>query len=127
MSANSNPTEANENWLEAATIDVFQLAERLAARDRGEDDFLLIDVREQNEFEINRIPGSMLIPRGEFASGDAFAKLTSGQQIVLHCKSGRRSADALAELHAAGFSDAVHVGGGVVAWVENIEPEQARY
>jgi adenylyltransferase/sulfurtransferase len=84
-------------------------------------------VREPNEFEINRIPGSVLIPKGEFLTGEAFAKLPSDKQIVIHCKSGKRSADALAVVKRIGFSDAVHVGGGVVDWVEKIEPEQSRY
>lgn len=117
----------NEELVKDSTIDVHQLSERLAARERGEDDFVLIDVREPNEFEINRIPGSVLIPKGEFLTGEAFAKLPSDKQIVIHCKSGKRSADALAVVKRIGFSDAVHVGGGVVDWVEKIEPEQARY
>lgn len=117
----------DEALIAASTIDVHQLAERLQARTAGTEDFILIDVREQNEYEINRIPGSVLIPKGEFLSGEAFAKLPSDKQIVLHCKSGKRSADALAIVHRIGFTDAVHVGGGVVAWVEEIEPEQARY
>ncbi len=117
----------DEALIAASTIDVHTLAERLEARTAGKDDFILIDVREQNEFEINRIPGSILIPKGEFLSGEAFAKLPSDKQIVIHCKSGKRSADALAVVHRIGFTDAVHVGGGVVAWVEEIDPEQARY
>ena len=117
----------DEALIAASTIDVHNLADRLEARDAGNDDFILIDVREQNEFEINRIPGSVLIPKGEFLSGEAFAKLPSDKQIVLHCKSGKRSADALAIVHRIGFTDAVHVGGGVVAWVEQIDPAQARY
>ncbi|MFM5904799.1 MAG: adenylyltransferase/sulfurtransferase MoeZ [Micrococcales bacterium] len=116
-----------DQYTRDSTIDVHTLADRLEARERGEDDFVLIDVREQNEYEINRIPGSILIPKGEFLTGEAFAKLPSDKQIVLHCKSGKRSADALAVVKRIGFSDAVHVGGGVVAWVEEIEPTQARY
>lgn len=110
-----------------STIDVHELKKRLDDRASGKDDFILIDVREQNEFDINRIPGSVLIPKGEFLTGEAFAKLPSDKQIVIHCKSGKRSADALAVVKRIGFSDAVHVGGGVVAWVEEIEPQQARY
>jgi adenylyltransferase/sulfurtransferase len=121
--------KGGDNELAAAdsTISVHQLADRLDARNKGADNFVLIDVREPNEYEINRIPGSVLIPRGEFLSGEAFAKLPSDKQIVLHCKSGKRSADALAVVKRIGFTDAVHVGGGVVAWVDEIEPEQARY
>ena len=47
--------------------------------------------------------------------------------MVLHCKSGARSAEALAVLHQAGFRDAVHVGGGVLAWVKLVDPSQPFY
>ena len=92
------------------TITVLELKEMI---DAGKD-FALIDVREQNEFEIVRIPGSVLIPKDRILSGEALAELPQDKPIVLHCKSGARSADALAALHKAGFRDAVHVGGGVL-------------
>ncbi|GAA3870988.1 adenylyltransferase/sulfurtransferase MoeZ [Saccharothrix violaceirubra] len=95
-------------------------------QDRG-DDFLLVDVREPHEFEIVRIPGSVLIPKDRILSGEAFAELPQDKQIVLHCKSGVRSAEALASLHAAGFKDAVHVGGGVLAWARQIDTSLPTY
>lgn len=110
-----------------STISVRDLAEMLAARDRGEDDFLLIDVREPAEFEIVSIPGSVLIPKGEFINGAALGGLPQDRRIVLHCKGGTRSAEVLAVLKGAGFSDSVHVGGGVVAWVNQIEPDKPSY
>ena len=110
-----------------ATISVGTLETMLKERENGERDFVLVDVREPNEFEINRIPGSILIPKGEFLNGKAFEQLPSDKQIVLHCKSGARSAEALAVVKGAGFSDAVHVGGGVVAWVNQIDPSQPSY
>ncbi|HEX6486062.1 MAG TPA: adenylyltransferase/sulfurtransferase MoeZ [Nocardioidaceae bacterium] len=110
-----------------ATISVGTLETMLKERENGERDFVLVDVREPNEFEINRIPGSILIPKGEFLNGKAFEQLPSDRQIVLHCKSGARSAEALAVVKGAGFSDAVHVGGGVVAWVNQIDPSQPSY
>jgi adenylyltransferase/sulfurtransferase len=114
-----------------ATISVTQLESMLKERENGERDFVLVDVREPNEYEINRIPGSVLIPKGEFLSGAAIeqvTELTGGdKQVVLHCKSGVRSAEALAVLKGAGFSDAVHVGGGVVAWVNQVDPSQPSY
>ena len=100
-----------------STISVKQLDEMLTAREAGERDFVLVDVREPGEFEINRIPGAVLIPKGEFLNGNALSQLPSDKQVVLHCKSGVRSAECLAILKGAGFADAVHVGGGVVAWV----------
>ncbi|MGH3496513.1 MAG: adenylyltransferase/sulfurtransferase MoeZ [Nocardioidaceae bacterium] len=110
-----------------STISVSTLAGWLKERDDGSRDFTLVDVREPNEYEINRIPGSVLIPKGEFLSGEALGKLTQDKPVVLHCKSGARSAEALAVLKGAGFSDAVHVGGGVVAWVNQIDPSQPSY
>jgi adenylyltransferase/sulfurtransferase len=87
----------------------------------------LIDVREPNEFEIVSIPGATLIPKGEFLNGSALARLPQDRQVVLYCKSGVRSAEALAVTKGAGFADAVHVGGGVLAWVNQIEPDKPSY
>ncbi|MGN6522497.1 MAG: adenylyltransferase/sulfurtransferase MoeZ [Actinomycetes bacterium] len=110
-----------------ATISVKDLEQMLAERERGERDFVLVDVREPHEFEIVRIPGSVLIPKGEFLSGEALGKLPQDKQVVLHCKSGGRSAEALAVVKGAGFADAVHVGGGVVAWVNQVDPSLPAY
>jgi adenylyltransferase/sulfurtransferase len=110
-----------------STISVVTLKGWLDERDKGERDFVLVDVREPNEFEINRIPGSVLIPKGEFLNGSALGELPQDKQVVLHCKSGVRSAEALAVVKGAGFADAVHVGGGVVAWVDQIDPSQPAY
>lgn len=110
-----------------ATISVRQLRDWLNARERGERDFVLVDVREPNEYEINRIPGSVLIPKGEFLNGSALEKLPQDKQVILHCKVGGRSAEALAIVKGAGLADAVHVGGGVAAWVNQIDPSQPTY
>ena len=110
-----------------ATISVTQLESMLKEREEGTRDFVLVDVREPNEYEINQIPGSVLIPKGEFLNGNALEQLSQDKPVVLHCKSGVRSAEALAVLKGAGFADAVHVGGGVVAWVNQIEPSQPSY
>jgi molybdopterin/thiamine biosynthesis adenylyltransferase/rhodanese-related sulfurtransferase len=110
-----------------STISVTTLEQMLKERAEGTRDFTLVDVREQNEYEINRIPGSVLIPKGEFLNGNALEQLSQDKPVVLHCKSGVRSAEALAVLKGAGFSDAVHVGGGVVAWVNQIDPSQPSY
>jgi adenylyltransferase/sulfurtransferase len=105
------------------TITPLELKQKIDAHDN----FVLVDVREPHEFEIVRIPGSVLIPKDRILSGDALAELPQDKQIVLHCKSGARSAEALAALHQAGFGDAVHVGGGVLAWAREVDPSLPTY
>jgi sulfur-carrier protein adenylyltransferase/sulfurtransferase len=109
------------------TITVKQLEGWLDDRDQGTRDFVLVDVREPVEREINEIPGSVLIPKGDFLNGSALGALPQDKQVVLYCKAGTRSAEALAVVHGAGLSDAVHVGGGVSAWVSQIDPSQPAY
>jgi molybdopterin/thiamine biosynthesis adenylyltransferase/rhodanese-related sulfurtransferase len=87
----------------------------------------LVDVREPAEWEIVRIPGATLVPKGEILSGAALADLPQNRQIVLYCKTGVRSAEALAALKGAGFRDAVHVQGGVVSWVRQVDPSLPIY
>jgi sulfur-carrier protein adenylyltransferase/sulfurtransferase len=110
-----------------ATISVGTLADWVDERARGARDFELIDVREPNEYEINKIPGSVLVPKGEFLTGEALERLPDDKQVVLYCKSGVRSAEVLAIVKGAGYADAVHVGGGVSAWVRQIDPNQPAY
>jgi adenylyltransferase/sulfurtransferase len=110
-----------------STISVTQLERMLKERANGDRDFLLVDVREPNEAEINSIPGAVLIPKGEFLAGSAIERLPQDRPVVLHCKSGGRSAEVLAVLKGAGFADAVHVGGGVSAWVSQVDPAQPTY
>jgi sulfur-carrier protein adenylyltransferase/sulfurtransferase len=94
--------------------------------DAGENIFL-VDVREPAEFEINSIPGALLMPKGEFLNGSALVKMPQDKRVVLYCKTGIRSAEVLAILKGAGFADAVHVGGGVVGWVHQVDPSQPSY
>jgi adenylyltransferase/sulfurtransferase len=110
-----------------STISVIELRDMLAEREAGERDFLLVDCREPAEHAIVSIPGAVLIPKGEFLSGAALAAMPQDRPIVVHCKVGVRSAEVLAVLRSAGFADAVHVGGGIVAWVEQVEPEKPTY
>jgi adenylyltransferase/sulfurtransferase len=116
----------SEEAAEAAKGSTISVKDLKAMIDR-DDDFLLVDVREPNEYEIVSIPGSVLIPKGEFLNGNALGEMPIDRPIVLHCKTGVRSAEALAVLKGAGFADAVHVGGGVVAWVSQIDPSLPSY
>jgi adenylyltransferase/sulfurtransferase len=118
-------TVSEEAQLAAAgsTITAQQLKDM---QDAGESIFL-VDVREPNEYEIVSIPGATLIPKGEFLSGAVLERLPQDKRVVLHCKSGARSAECLAIVKDAGFSDAVHVGGGVLSWVATVDPALPSY
>ena len=87
----------------------------------------MIDVREPVEWEINRIAGAVLIPQSVLDSGNGLAGLAPGAMPVLYCKTGVRSSQALAALHRAGFANAVHLQGGIVAWAAQLEPDMAMY
>ena len=68
-----------------------------------------------------------LVPKDEILRGDALSSMPNDRQIVMYCKTGVRSAEALAIVKNAGFSDAVHVGGGVLAWVNQVDPSLPSY
>jgi sulfur-carrier protein adenylyltransferase/sulfurtransferase len=106
---------------EAAAGSTITAADLKAMLDR-EDKIFLVDVREPNEYEIVSIPGAVLIPKDQFLSGAALETLPIDRRIVLHCKSGVRSAECLAVVKNAGFSDAVHVGGGILSWINTVDP-----
>jgi adenylyltransferase/sulfurtransferase len=110
-------SDAAEVAVKDSTISVAELANKIDAND----DFYLVDVREPSEFEIVRIPGSHLIPKQGFLDGTVLATLPQDKPIILHCKSGVRSAECLAILKGAGFADATHVAGGVIAWAKQID------
>ncbi len=116
----------SEEAAEAAKGSTISVKDLKAMMDAGKD-FYLVDVREPNEFEIVSIPGATLIPKDRILSGEALAELPQDKPVVLHCKSGARSAETLAVLKGAGFSDAVHVGGGVIAWANQIDPSLPTY
>ena len=110
-------SDAAEVAVKDSTISVTELKAKIDNKDK----FLLIDVREPSEFEIVKIPGAILIPKQGFLDGSALAGLPQDKPIILHCKSGVRSAECLAILKSAGFADATHVSGGVVAWAKQID------
>ena len=111
---------------EAAKGSTISVRDLKAMVDAGKDMYL-VDVREPNEFEIVSIPGATLIPKDLILSGEALAGLPQDKPVVLYCKTGQRSAESLAVLKGAGFSDAVHVGGGVVAWANQIDTSLPTY
>ena len=87
----------------------------------------LVDVREPAEWEINHIAGAVLVPMSAIDSGVGLAGLPHNATPVLYCKSGVRSAAALAAVQQAGFADAVHLQGGIVAWAQQFDPDMATY
>lgn len=109
------------------SVTATQLADMLASRDAGTNDFELVDVRESGEFDIVRIDGSVLIPQGRILSGEAWAELPQDRDIVFHCKSGARSAAVLAAARKAGYQRVSHLDGGILAWVRDVEPQKPVY
>jgi sulfur-carrier protein adenylyltransferase/sulfurtransferase len=111
---------------DAAAGSTITAAELKAMLDSDANIFL-VDVREPNEYEIVSIPGAELIPKDQFLNGTALERLPQDRRVVLHCKSGARSAEVLAVVKNAGFADAVHVGGGVLSWVSTVDPSLPVY
>ncbi len=111
---------------DAAADSTITAPELKAMIDSGTE-FQLIDVREPVEWDIVRIPGATLIPKDRILSGAALSELPHDRPIVLHCKSGARSAEALAAVKRAGFADATHLQGGVLAWAAQVDPSLPTY
>ena len=97
----------------------------LADRQRAGRDLDLIDVRETHEWDIARIPGARLIPLGDFPA--ALPTLDSARDIVVHCRSGVRSAKAVRQLQAAGFKRVWNLAGGILRWSEEVDPTVPKY
>ncbi|MGE0362723.1 MAG: molybdopterin-synthase adenylyltransferase MoeB [Vicinamibacterales bacterium] len=95
-----------------------------ARMDAGTTPFIL-DVREPNEYQINRIPGSVLIPLGDLPS--RCAELDKSAEIVAQCKSGVRSGKAAAFLRQQGFTNVRNLTGGILAWIDQVDPSQPKY
>ncbi|WP_189115236.1 molybdopterin-synthase adenylyltransferase MoeB [Pilimelia terevasa] len=91
-------------------------------------DPLVLDVREPWEHELVRLAGSVLLPLDRLLADPArVAELPADRRVVVHCKSGARSARALAALRAAGRTDAVHLDGGILAWIRDVDPTLPGY
>jgi sulfur-carrier protein adenylyltransferase/sulfurtransferase len=110
-----------ETKVNEGEIDVLELKQKL---DRG-DKFTLIDVREPHEYKICNIPGSKLIPLGEFPQH--LGEFSPEDDIVIHCKSGMRSGKACAILRQNGFTHVRNVVGGILAWSDKVDPSVPKY
>src|SRR5699024_10948217 len=107
-----------------------ELANRLARRERGSDDFVLLDVREPTERDIVAIPGAVNLPLEQLlADPGALADLgvEPGAAVIVHCLSGGRSAQAQQVLRAAGYADVTNLSGGVRSWVHDVDPSLPVY
>jgi sulfur-carrier protein adenylyltransferase/sulfurtransferase len=109
---------ASVNQFETTSVD---LKKRL---DAGDEVFIL-DVREPNEYQICRIPGSVLIPLGELPR--RYAELPTDKDIVAHCKMGGRSAKATEFLQSVGFKRVKNLKGGILDWIDKVDPSQPKY
>ncbi|MDZ8028560.1 MAG: molybdopterin-synthase adenylyltransferase MoeB [Nostoc sp. DedQUE11] len=118
--------EEAKQQMEIQEMTVKDLKELL---DSGAKDFVLLDVRNPNEYEIAKIPGSVLVPLPEIENGDGVAKvkeILNGHHLIAHCKMGGRSAKALAILKEAGIVG-TNVKGGINAWSREIDPSVPEY
>ncbi|PMB17642.1 molybdenum cofactor biosynthesis protein MoeB [Fischerella thermalis CCMEE 5205] len=118
--------EEAKQQMELSEITVQELKELL---DSGADNFVLLDVRNPNEYEIAKIPGSVLVPLPDIENGDGVKKvqeLVNGHRLIVHCKSGMRSAKALGILKQAGI-DGTNVKGGILAWSKEVDPSVPTY
>lgn len=97
--------------------------------DSGADDYVLLDVRNPNEYDIARIPGAVLIPLPDIESGDGVSQvkdLVNGHKLIVHCKMGGRSARAISVLKEAGI-DGINVKGGITAWSQEVDSSVPQY
>jgi sulfur-carrier protein adenylyltransferase/sulfurtransferase len=104
--------------------DALTSRELKAELDRG-DQIVIVDVREPQEFQINRLPGSILIPLGELPK--RYVELDPHANLVMQCKSGMRSAKAQEFLRSKGFTRVRNLTGGVLGWIDQVDPSQPKY
>ena len=116
--------EAEKSAMQEMTV-----SELKTLMDNGPQDFVLIDVRNPNEYEIARIPGSVLIPLPDIEEGkgiEQVRELLNGHRLIAHCKLGGRSAKALAILKEAGI-EGINVKGGITAWSQEVDDRVPQY
>ena len=105
----------------ATELTSVELKQRL---DRGEK-LTIVDVREPNELQINRIPGSVHIPLGDIPK--RYNELDPDAELVMQCKSGVRSAKAADFLRSVGFKRVLNLKGGILDWIDKVDPSQPKY
>ena len=119
-------TGSSVSPLEASEDSLFELTpEELQVRLEQGEQLTIVDVREPNEYEICRLPNSILIPLGEFPS--RVHELSRDEELIIHCKKGGRSAQAVEHLLDAGFTRVKNLVGGIDRWAEKVDPSLQRY
>jgi adenylyltransferase/sulfurtransferase len=106
------------------SMDALTSTELKAELDRGEQ-VVIVDVREPQEYQINRLPGSLLIPLGDLPK--RYVELDPNANIVMQCKSGMRSAKGQEFLRSKGFTRVRNLTGGVLGWIDQVDPSQPKY
>jgi adenylyltransferase/sulfurtransferase len=123
------PQAKAEEAKQQMEIQEMTVKELKALLDSGVKDFVLIDVRNPHEYEIAKIPGSVLVPLPDIENGDGVAKvkeLLNGHRLIAHCKLGGRSAKALVILKEAGING-TNVKGGINAWSQEVDASVPQY
>ena len=123
------PQAQAEEAKQQMEIQEMTVTELKALLDSGAKDFVLLDVRNPNEYEIAKIPGSVLVPLPEIENGDGVAKvkeILNGHRLIAHCKMGGRSAKALGILKEAGIIG-TNVKGGINAWSREVDSSVPEY
>ena len=116
-------TQTKETAVKKDEIDALGLKVKM---DENQD-FVLVDVREQNEYDMARIPGSILVPLSQLPNRFHELDKYKGKEIVVHCKMGGRSAKAIAFLKQQGFDNLVNVAGGITGWSDQVDPSVPKY
>jgi sulfur-carrier protein adenylyltransferase/sulfurtransferase len=114
---------SNSKGVGAANSDI--TAEELHRRRSGGESVLIVDVRPPEEVAICRIEGSQLIPLTDLPT--RMNELDPDEEIVVHCKMGGRSSQAAAFLRAQGFRNVRNLAGGILAWIDKVDPTQKKY
>lgn len=117
----SGPAQPESTARAVSEIEPTQLAQRIASGEKLE----IIDVREPYEWQIGHIPGARLVPLGTIA--EEIPRLDKKRTIILYCKVGARSLHAAQQLARAGASDVRNLAGGIVRWIDEVDPDMTRY
>lgn len=116
-------TQTKETAMKKDEIDALGLKVKMDEKQ----DFILVDVREQNEYDMARIPGSILVPLSQLPNRFHELDKYKGKEIVVHCKMGGRSAKAIAFLKQQGFDNLVNMAGGITGWSDQVDPSVPKY